>query len=667
MRSITNETINNEDWSTRLTKVRVLGEGASAVSFLAKDTSIEGDHRHVVVKQYKHSYTIAASRELWREVDVLESIQHGRIPKYLGHYVTEQDGRRLLHLVVEYIEGISLEKAIQTYRWTLQQCVDIVHQILQIVLYLQSLQPSLLHRDIKPSNILVSHDQDEWKVYLIDFGTAIDAIHRTLGATQNAGTIGYMAPEQIEGNPTKASDVYSVGVVAWELLTKHRAKDNLVGLSLEWHHRTVGLPEAVVAWLETVLDEDVNMRIPSAVDAVDALERLPEFNDDNIVPALPPKASDWRSEAARRWLVIVESGQGGKPHEAAVKWLNEFGERCNEGELVGVYHVLHRVALHQRSFRIVEYIQDLVFATPNGLFLYTELKRHKEMIQQLEARLQSLPKWRIFEAAKCHAEVRHCRETIEELHASLIVATQRWLSFVGSDSSAIWQLLNAPRKLVPPSVNELYMHLYGQSIGMVQIPSLSASEIFISKMLVTQELFELIMGFNPSVHSGRLHPVDSVSWWDAVIFCNRLSERCGLLPAYRISNGEIVELLGDGFRLPTWTDWKMAARSRQTHRFSGAEDAHLVGWVDKATATTERIAQKEPNVWGLYDMTGNVAEWCWDSRTSDGQIIKRLMAGGSYRDPVEWVRIDAHNFEDPTFSSLDLGFRVSRRLERASK
>jgi len=98
---IQNEAIGSGDWSGRLTKVSVLGEGASAVSYLAEDGFLDSPHKEVVVKQYKHSYTIADSRDLWREIDVLESIQHDRIPKYLGHYVTEQEGRRLLHLVVE--------------------------------------------------------------------------------------------------------------------------------------------------------------------------------------------------------------------------------------------------------------------------------------------------------------------------------------------------------------------------------------------------------------------------------------------------------------------------------------------------------------------------------------------------------------------------------------
>ena len=69
----------------------------------------------------------------------------------------------------------------------------------------------------------------------------------------------------------------------------------------------------------------------------------------------------------------------------------------------------------------------------------------------------------------------------------------------------------------------------------------------------------------------------------------------------------------------------------------------------------------EPNI---YDMTGNVAEWCWDETNDSGAPGHRLTAGGSFRDPLEWVRIDAYTFEDPHFSSLDLGFRISRRLEQ---
>ena len=653
---------NRAEWSQELERVRVLGEGASAVSYLCIWTSSAGEKRHVVVKQYKHSFTEDASNRLWREVDVLESIQHERIPAYIGHYITEQDGRRLLCLIVDYIEGTSLEKAMRTCRWTLHESLQIIHQLLQIVVYLQSLQPSILHRDIKPSNILVSHQDEVWTVYLIDFGTAIDAIHRTLGATHNVGTIGYMAPEQIVGNPEEASDVYSVGVVAWELLTRQRAKDNLVGMSLEWHVKASRLPHSLITWLEELLDEMVDTRVQSALEAMDSLERIPEFDDEQITILIPEGVRDWKCEAVRRWLVISE--QKRDPRQAACQWLRDFGDRCNDGELIGLYHVLHRVSLKQSSFRIVEYIQDLVLATPNGSLLLSDLQENILTTQRLQTRLETLPKWRVFGIAKMNNKIRYTRECIKQLQENLFNATKVWMEYVNADPKDLFRLLTADRTLSQPEVNEQYIHMREHSIGMVQIPSLSTGTVFISKLLVTQELFEVVMGYNPSMHKGLLHPVETVSWWDAVIFCNRLSERCGLMPAYRIADGNVDVLEGDGFRLPLWKDWKMAARSQRMHRFSGAEDADLVGWVNNSSRSTKRVAQKEPNNWDIYDMTGNVAEWCWDETNDIGACGHRLTAGGSFRDPLEWVRIDAYNFEDPHFSSLDLGFRISRRLEQ---
>ena len=89
------------EWEQELERIRVLGEGASAVSYLCMWRPSTGEPKQVVVKQYKHSFTEAVSNRLLREMDVLESIRHERIPAYIGHYITVQDGRRLLCLIVE--------------------------------------------------------------------------------------------------------------------------------------------------------------------------------------------------------------------------------------------------------------------------------------------------------------------------------------------------------------------------------------------------------------------------------------------------------------------------------------------------------------------------------------------------------------------------------------
>ncbi len=647
-------------WERSLCKVEVLGEGASAVSYLCDWVNEETrSTEKVVVKQYKHSFSLTDSQKIWRESNVLESIQHPRIPKYLGHYVKTEDGRRVLNLIVEYIDGLDLYETMKQNRWTLSESLGLVHQLLKIVEYLQTLQPPILHRDIKPSNLLLSRSSEGWLVHLIDFGTAIDSIHASLGATHNVGTIGYMAPEQISGQPEMASDVYGVGVVAWELLTRRRAHKHLVGFSFEWQKSVQHLPFEVVGWFEKMLAEDVSVRFQSAYEALVALERLSAFDGVSIhdvdVPSL-----DWQVDATRYWLNIVQEQDDHRG--AAIQWLRRYGDRCDEGKLSGLYEVLHRIALKHGSFRVVEYVQDLVLATPMGRTLVQEWEDTENRIVNLQTEIDETSSWNIFHKGKCKRQLQEETRRLAMLKKELVEATAPWLDFVRVQRTAVFALLKAPRKQ-RHNRKEYCCHLKASSIGMVEVPSISSSTVYISTLLVTQELFVEVMGFNPSQHQGDLRPVDSVSWWDAVIFCNRLSEQLGMEAAYFITESTIQEVpLANGFRLPRWEDWKCAARSQQVHRFSGASDPDLVGWVDKSVSSTQRVATKEPNAWGFYDMTGNVAEWCWNEGVAPEDCMKRLIAGGSYRDPIEWVRIDAANFEDPRFSSQDLGFRISRRL-----
>ncbi len=656
-------------WEAELERISVLGEGASAVSYLCYWRT---QQKQVVLKQYKHSFSLSDSQKVWREANVLQGIHHERIPTYLGHYVKEQDGRRLLHLIVEYIEGHDLLQTMQTNRWNQQQCLEIIYQLLQIVQYLQSLQPPILHRDIKTSNILVSPVEGTWKVYLIDFGTAIDSIHSSLGATHNVGTLGYMAPEQISGNPTLASDVYSVGVVAWELFTRRRAKDHLCGFRFEWGKSLRHLSEPVWDWFCGMLDEDVASRIGNATEALQKMAGLPEF-DAVDVPAVEDKEQtkslqDWRKEASLKWLLIAERQT--ESRAAALRWLYQYGDRCNEGELMGVFYCLQSLSLKRSSIRVVEYIQDLVYSTPVGRQLAKEWISVHQQIPQLEEMIAEIPNWRWLLKSKLRKQWQALVNREQELRSQLEEATTDWLKFVGVHPKNICTLLLAERKEVTFGRPQEFWHLQENSLGMIEVPTVRKGRIWLSNMLITQDMFQEVMGFNPSHHKKSLHPVENVSWWDAVIFCNRLSQQLDLQEAYRIEQGTIQENpQANGFRLPKWEDWKIAARSQQVYPFAGASDPEVVGWVN--APNTQRVAMKEPNGWGFFDMTGNVAEWCWDGENRGTTILenldrqhemKRLIAGGSYRDDINWVRIDAFNYETPQTASKDLGFRVARTI-----
>lgn len=150
-------------------------------------------------------------------------------------------------------------------------------------------------------------------------------------------------------------------------------------------------------------------------------------------------------------------------------------------------------------------------------------------------------------------------------------------------------------------------------------------DFLMGKYELTQGQYEEVMGINPSGQKGEHLPVDIVSWFDAVEFCNKKSEKEGFEPCYTI-NGTDVQCNWDanGYRLPTEAEWEYACKAGTTTDFYSGDltslicsplDANLdiIGWYCGNTEdSTHVVGQKAPNAFGLYDMSGNASEWCWD-------------------------------------------------------
>jgi formylglycine-generating enzyme len=192
---------------------------------------------------------------------------------------------------------------------------------------------------------------------------------------------------------------------------------------------------------------------------------------------------------------------------------------------------------------------------------------------------------------------------------------------------------------------------------------------------VTQDIFQAVMGTNPSRALGDRHPVDKVTWMDAVRFCNALSEREGLTPAYRIGSAEVEwDRAADGYRLPTEAEWEFAARGEEHHLYAGAGEADDVAWYEgNSDATSHTVAGKIPNHYGLHDMSGNVWEWVWDrhgpsdaEHAVDPEGAKsgsyRVYRGGSWSAGHAQARVHSRLWYLPSYQYPDLGFRVVRTL-----
>jgi serine/threonine protein kinase len=205
-----------------------------------------------------------------REVEILKSLSHPAIPRYLGFFEQQLPNDRALALVQTYVEGKSLEYCIQQGRiFTEAETKQIAKAVLNILIYLHGRQPPIVHRDLKPSNILLANRQ----AYLVDFGSVKLASSGETSAFTVVGTYGYMPPEQFSGRAVLASDLYSLGATLAALLTgTHPSSLPRRGMRLELR-QIANLSPAFAEWLSWLLEPNLEVRVKSAQEAFMALEQ----------------------------------------------------------------------------------------------------------------------------------------------------------------------------------------------------------------------------------------------------------------------------------------------------------------------------------------------------------------------------------------------------------
>ena len=200
------------------------------------------------------------------------------------------------------------------------------------------------------------------------------------------------------------------------------------------------------------------------------------------------------------------------------------------------------------------------------------------------------------------------------------------------------------------------------------------SPFYIDKYLVTQEQYQKVMGTNPSRWKGDKNPVEQVRWSDAVRFCNKRSELEGLQPCYDLKTWK-CNFDANGYRLPTEAEWEYACRAGTTTAYFFGDAPSKLGdyaWFDKNSGGHPRpVGQKQTNPWGLYDMCGNLWEWCNDFYKVDyyqeaprehprgpAQGETKVVRGGAWRFSAESCRSGYRYNENPGYSDVCFGYDI---------
>jgi formylglycine-generating enzyme required for sulfatase activity len=205
---------------------------------------------------------------------------------------------------------------------------------------------------------------------------------------------------------------------------------------------------------------------------------------------------------------------------------------------------------------------------------------------------------------------------------------------------------------------------------------------YIGKYEVTQEEYEAVMGSNPSHFRGTTLPVEQISWFDAVVYCNARSIREGLIPVYIIREEEIIwNHNANGYRLPTEAEWEYACRSGTTtvYNVGNTITPSQVNYdgnypYNKSpkglyrTMTTP-VGTFTPNAWGLYDMHGNVYEWCWDQYKpynevglNGSMLADAVIRGGSWYSEARFLRSANRVHASHDTRTSYIGFRLVRSV-----
>lgn len=233
---------------------------------------------------------------------------------------------------------------------------------------------------------------------------------------------------------------------------------------------------------------------------------------------------------------------------------------------------------------------------------------------------------------------------------------------------------------------------------------LEIASFYMSDHPVTRGEYKTLMGEDPSSASAydkdgnrltgddavKNNPVNNISWYDALVYCNTLSIKEKLTPCYAISgstnpddwgsvprnnnstwNAATCDFTADGYRLPTEAEWEWAARGGENYTYAGSDDIDEVAWYYENTNNTgtRDVKTKKANAYGLYDMSGNVWEWCWDwygsisgDTASSGPASgsNRCQRGGSWNYDAYDAQVASRSGNDPSNRDNDYGFRLVR-------
>jgi eukaryotic-like serine/threonine-protein kinase len=613
-----------------------LASGCFCVTYLAIDYEYYR-HKYVVIKhlkpQNKNPALLQIARRLF-ETEAMALKRLGditdRIPTLYAYFEDHSE----FYLVQEFIEGQTLSQELERGKLSTAATIQVLREILIGLSFVHA--ENTIHRDLKPDNIIRRSSDNA--LVLIDFG-AVKEVRQTTLTTPNArtlasigfGTEGYMPSEQAMGYPKLASDIYAVGAIGIECLTgrePHELFDEEL-LEFKWRHlykasnpRVDHLISPLVMVLNKMLQQRHLDRYANAAEALAAIDAI----SLEIVPTTKSR-SNLQLSPSQRLASIFD--------RVSI-------DRATFLKLIGIGSI---GAIG--SFSISKIIQSSESELDLNQQINSEDRPTIDRLTILPVRsIKVNDRGDIIDRPQSHSHIFQ-----EDLGNGV------FLTMIQIPPGTF--MMGSPEREESQELNEQPQH------------PVNISEFYLGQTLVTQAQWaEIFSDKSVGSRGESQRPVSEISWLDAIEFCELLSTKTGRT-----------------YRLPSESEWEYACRATTTNPFAYGDTilSSIVNYdamnpygnarMGLCRGKSTVVASFPPNLFGLYDMHGNLWEWCLDEwfdnyqgapadgsargdlETRDEQK-PRVVRGGSWFSYAQRCRAASRSSLFPSFRHTHYGFRV---------
>ncbi|NEO56112.1 MAG: SUMF1/EgtB/PvdO family nonheme iron enzyme [Okeania sp. SIO3B5] len=602
--------------------IDTLGSGGFGDTYLAQDLDLPGKPKcvvkHLSPKSSDPVVLAIAQRLFEREAETLYKLgkDSEQIPKLFAHF---QEGTEF-YLVQEYVEGQDISKELTPGKKLSESyTIALLKGILSALAVAH--QNNIIHRDIKPENLM--RRKSDKKIVLIDFG-AVKEINVLTTASQPGtttltvavGTPGYMPSEQSNGKPRLSSDIYAVGMLGIKALTGKEPKslptDQETG-NIIWRNQAQ-VSNHLANILDRMVQEYFRERYKNATEVLEALkiQTPPQPKPAPTIQSIPKTKPTLTPQPKPVPITSSIPKTQTQPHKTRRQILILGG-------LAG-----------------------------NGFVAAMLTKDLWSRIPQSKIPIQTFTTVTVNSRGEIISRPQHQAEVMTENIGNGVT-----LEMVKIPAGRF--LMGSPETEVKRRYSESPQHY-------VEVP-----EFFMGKYPVTQAQWEAVMGYNPSYFKDANRPVESVSWDDATEYCQKISQKTG-----------------KKYSLPSESQWEYACRAgTNTPFYFGktitSELANYRGGSTYADEPKGKYRQETTdvgifpaNAFGLYDMHGNVSEWCADewhdnykgaptdgSAWLDGNDNRSPLRGGSWFDNSDNCRSAIRSYSNRRGNYFsNFGFRI---------